>query len=466
MPSFPDQPAVRTLAERQDFRDLVRQGLTAAAIARYLSLPCGEATVRRAARAVREGRYPTPTLQRTPTAGTTTTTEPIPFTIEPSTEWVMTPTLEREQYDALREVAEEGGSFIDKLVRRFTTKRRKSNAETAAIRTDRLAGINRDYEALVAATGVSAKEAGDALRSVAPRKIELTIGGPQWTPEPKASKKAPAIVTTSVPTVTPSPIGTERHPTPHAPAGRLQRWVVLPDIHVPFHDVELLEKVCRFMVDHKPDGLVVGGDFLDLYSLSRYAADSLYQLRDVSLSTEYQEGRRILTQIESALPKGCDKYYIWGNHEDRYWREVEKGDRGKYGDALQSPTVALRLHESSWTVREHWRDGHVRLGEHLEVIHGLYCPVHSAKKHLDEWQGSVMFGHSHRSQVHYSGKRAAFNIGWLGDRDSKGFAYMPRTKRMQWTNGFAVVDIDDHGDYWAQVITAHNKRFVAGGRMY
>lgn len=247
---------------------------------------------------------------------------------------------------------------------------------------------------------------------------------------------------------------------------KTETWVVLPDIHTPFHDAKLIKKVCQFMKDLRPHGVVISGDFLDLYSLSRYAADSVYSLRDVTLSMEYKTGREVLGWIESALPKGCRKEFLYGNHEDRYWRELEKGDRGKYGDALQSPTSALTLRERGWNVGEHWQQDAVQLGDHLEVIHGIYCPVHAAKKHLDEWQGSVIMGHTHRFQSYVSGKRAAYNIGFLGDPNSKGFAYMPRTKRLQWVQGFAVVDIDTHGDYWCQPIQCYGSRFMADGRMY
>lgn len=249
-------------------------------------------------------------------------------------------------------------------------------------------------------------------------------------------------------------------------APRFQTWIVLSDSHVPFQSRPLFEKVCRLIVDLRPDGLVLAGDFLDLFSLSKYAADSVYQLKDVTLDAEYQAGNELLDEIDLAMPRGAKKHYLYGNHEDRYFRELKKGDRGKYGSALLSPTQALQLRERGYAVYENWQDDVVTLGEHLEISHGLWCNKYAAAKHLDEFQGSVMVGHTHRIQTHYLGKRASFNIGCTCDVESKGFAYMPRPQRIKWSNGFAIVRIDDSGFYHTEVVQAYAGRFFANGRFY
>jgi predicted phosphodiesterase len=282
----------------------------------------------------------------------------------------------------------------------------------------------------------------------------IAIGAPDTITPPDVPTTPERLAT-----VTPeaAPVGIARRP---------ETWFVLPDIHVPFHDEALLAKVCSAMRDIRPTGVVISGDFLDLFSLSRFAADSLYALRDVTLSGEYDAGNAVLDMIDAALPADCAKHFIYGNHEDRYWRELERGDRGKYGDALKSPTLALGLAERGYATQEHWKKAGIRLGDHLLVTHGSYTNEHTAKQHLLKWQTSVMFGHTHRVQTYVQGRRAAYNIGFLGDIRSKGFDYMDEPSRMQWTNGFAVVRIDEAGDYWAEVIQCHDGRFVCGGRFY
>lgn len=246
----------------------------------------------------------------------------------------------------------------------------------------------------------------------------------------------------------------------------MQSWIILPDLHVPFHDKKLWQKVLSFVDYAQPYGVVLLGDFLDLYSLGSYNADSVSLLRDIDLGDEYGAGRDVLLQLELVTKNVTKKVYLYGNHEDRYWRELERGDRGKYGGSLLSPTEALRLRERGYHVEESWKQGVYKIGEHLELIHGHYTPVHAAKKHLDEFQGSVVFGHTHRFQSFVEGKRGSWNIGFLGDPESKGFLYRPRSSRGKWTQGFAWVLIDDEGRHYVNPIQAWAGQFVAADRIW
>jgi predicted phosphodiesterase len=247
---------------------------------------------------------------------------------------------------------------------------------------------------------------------------------------------------------------------------RLEQHVIVSDMHAPFHDIPLILKVCRFIKDIQPKGFILNGDGVDLYSLGRFNADSVEKLRSITLADEYRAANSMLDAFDAVLPAGCVKHYLYGNHEDRYFRELERGDRGKYGSALVSPTVALRLTERGYATHENYRQDFVLLGSHLEVTHGIYCGVHPAKKHLDEFQGSVIVGHTHRFQTHNVGKRAAWNFGYLGDTTSPGFHYEPRTVRDKWTQSFGVVSVAGNGDFWVEPIQVHNGIFIYAGKVY
>jgi predicted phosphodiesterase len=246
----------------------------------------------------------------------------------------------------------------------------------------------------------------------------------------------------------------------------LQRWLILSDVHVPFHDKDLLVKVLKLIVDARPYGLILNGDFLDLFSLGSYNADSLFFLKQIDLGEEYQAGNWVLSKLDSAMRAGSHKFFVYGNHEDRYFRELQKGDTAKYGDALRSPTEALKLRERGYTVLENWKQDFVKLGEHLEVTHGTHCNVHVAKKEMEESQSSVIVGHSHRFNTHVEGKRGGFNFGFLGDLESKYFHYMPRTARNKWVNSLGFSHIDDHGDFYVEPIQCFGGRFVYNGKAY
>lgn len=241
--------------------------------------------------------------------------------------------------------------------------------------------------------------------------------------------------------------------------------VVLPDVHTPWHDRDLLPAILQFIKDIRPQGVVLSGDFLDLYSLSTHQAGSLYHLKDINLSYEYQIGREVMRQIES-VSKQAKRVFLFGNHEDRYKRWIATEDHAKLGTELGSPTEALRARENGWRVIEEYPDGFLKLGDHLEIIHGIYCPMHAAKKHLDMLQGSVVFGHTHRIQSYTTGRREAWNIGHLSDPDSKGMSYMPRTQKQQWSQGFAVVYILTSGDFVVNPVAIWEGQFVWAGKIY
>jgi predicted phosphodiesterase len=248
----------------------------------------------------------------------------------------------------------------------------------------------------------------------------------------------------------------------------LQQWLVLPDVHRPFHNKILWAKILRVISDMGTalHGIVLSGDYLDLFTLSSHNAGSMGALTGMTLKDEYLDGLLGIDELEQASHKGLVKKFLYGNHEDRYFRHVNEKDNAKYGGALLNPVEALRLDEKGWETKTNWKDDFFRLGTHLDIIHGIYTSVHAAKVHLDKTEHSVMFGHTHRFQTHYSGDKGAFNIGGLYDKNSKGFKYMPRFQREVWANGFAKVSIDDNGQYYAEPIKITNDCFVVNGKVY
>jgi predicted phosphodiesterase len=245
-----------------------------------------------------------------------------------------------------------------------------------------------------------------------------------------------------------------------------EKWVILPDVHRPFHNETLWVKVLQYIRDVQPYGVILGGDYLDLYTLGRWNKGSLARLKDLDLGYEYDDGKKGIDELEEVLPAGCARHYLFGNHEDRFFRFVEDTDNAKLGGALRHPADALGLWDRGWTVHENWKDGFVQLGEYMQVMHGQYTNKYAAAKHLQEFKTSVIFGHSHRFQAHYDGRDAAFNIGFLGDKNSDGFLYVNRAIREGWVNGFCTVDISSDGHSWFEPHQVYNDRFKAGGRFY
>lgn len=240
--------------------------------------------------------------------------------------------------------------------------------------------------------------------------------------------------------------------------------VIIPCLHAPFHNKELLESCLALIADIKPQGLHILGDFLDMNSLSFHDKGNV-PIPGITLEYEYQEGRKILERIDSAADFK-KKTYIFGNHEDRYGRHMAKGDNAKYGGALESPIKALGLREKGFEVQDNWQQGVIYLGKYLELCHGSYFNVFSAKKHIDVYRTSVMYCHTHRIQQYIEGNVGGYNIGWMGDASTAAFNYASRGMKEAWNNGFAIVTIDENGYYFVDQLIWQNNRFYYGGKKY
>lgn len=246
---------------------------------------------------------------------------------------------------------------------------------------------------------------------------------------------------------------------------KLHTTLILPCVHVPWQNKTLLNAIYRLSLDIRPDRLIIAGDFADLYTISRYNKNSLYKLKDWELGDEYDACNAELDNIDAAI-KCKDRHYLWGNHEQRFVSWLEEGDNSKLGKALGSPQTALRLRERGFKVYTNWQDASVKVGTHLEVVHGVSTSVHADKKNMDEFEGSVAFAHTHRCQTFVWGKRGGYGLGFLGDRDCPGFQYMPLKDRRKWCNGFGVVYTLDDGGFLMNAIQCWNSRFVFGGKLY
>lgn len=241
--------------------------------------------------------------------------------------------------------------------------------------------------------------------------------------------------------------------------------IVAGCIHFPAVNEKFYNAFLKFIGDVSGElkGIHLIGDILDCKSLSQHDKG---QVSDTNLEEEYNKSNKYLDMLDSTLPSGIEKNYIWGNHEERYTRLQKQVDISKFGKALLSPTAGCRFIERGYTVQEDYQNAKIQLGNHLDLIHGQYVVANACKKHLDVYKKSIMFAHTHKMGSHFDTDKAAFNIGWMGDSANKAFGYCSRVTKEGWQNGFAVVNIDESGFYHVQMIQFFNGRFYYGGKEY
>lgn len=248
-----------------------------------------------------------------------------------------------------------------------------------------------------------------------------------------------------------------------------QMWVVLGCIHRPFHDKDIWSKLMSFLNEYKKQitGIIINGDYLDLKTLSGYEQGEV-PIEGLTLKSEYEDGYVGILDIKKAAGKEYerwDKHFIYGNHENRFFKMLKKPDFYKLG--IDKPCEALKLEENGYTIQRNYPDSYVLLGDSCKVYHGVYFSDNAAAAHLKkdpEFDG--IFFHTHRFGYASNGSHQVFNCGWLGDPDSIGFQYANRFLKSQWQHGFAVAYVDQTNRTVVRPIEIHNKSFFFEGRQF
>ena len=225
----------------------------------------------------------------------------------------------------------------------------------------------------------------------------------------------------------------------------LKSVLLIPDTHVPYHNVEAVKLVMKVMKSLSPDILVILGDFADFYQVSDHLK---HPSRWESFDSEVQACKKLLRQMESYVEGR--KIYIMGNHEYRLERYLAKNapDLNPYVSVNQ----LFELQEHGWEVVNYKED--IQIGP-LWLTHDVgESGIHSTRKAGHSYQDNVVIGHNHRLDYHVAGNakgipHVASSFGWLGDVAM--IDYMHKLKaRTNWVHGFG----------WAQWDTKTNLMYI------
>jgi predicted phosphodiesterase len=225
--------------------------------------------------------------------------------------------------------------------------------------------------------------------------------------------------------------------------------LILSDIHVPYHSKEAVEAAVAYGKKLKPDVLLLNGDTLDFYRISRFQQDP----KKRSFTEEIIAGKQLLEWFRHSFPKARIVFKL-GNHEERWDHYIWN----KCVELFDLPN--LQLHN----VLDFERLGIERVGDNpvlcgaLTVFHGhelgrgLYAPVNPARTAFLKTLDTVLIGHLHRSSSNSESdwkhnETMAWSTGCLSGL-SPEFARVNR-----WNHGFAYVDVASDGQF-----NLHNQR--------
>lgn len=234
----------------------------------------------------------------------------------------------------------------------------------------------------------------------------------------------------------------------------------LSDMHIPFHDVKTIRNIFDCLVDNQPRHLVLVGDILDCYSISRF---SKRPDRVRNLQHEINVFYKLMRELKKHIPNTTISYLL-GNHELRLEKLVLENP-GLFGLEVLEPRKLFRLDELGidYYKTKVVVDGFVFYhGDCVRKNAG-----YSAKaEYEDHRMNDGVSGHTHRLSSYFS--TYAQNVGqWFenGCLCELEPDYLNDPDKANWQQGFTVIDHYDGMNQGTQVLIQDHK-FSYGGRLY
>jgi predicted phosphodiesterase len=233
---------------------------------------------------------------------------------------------------------------------------------------------------------------------------------------------------------------------------KAKRLLVLSDIHIPYHSIDALSCTFDYAKKDKPDAILLNGDTLDFFGLSRFAKDPKARSFAHELKT-FKEFMDVLKKTFNAKI-----YFKIGNHEERYFHflwmkahEIVGVEEFELENIIKSRAEGIEI----------IKDKRIMKAGDLNIIHGhefggsVFSPVNIARGLFLKGKVSAMQGHNHSTSEHTeSNMNGEITTTWsLGCLSELHPAYLPINK---WNWGFAIIDID------GQDFEVRNKRIYKG----
>ena len=176
------------------------------------------------------------------------------------------------------------------------------------------------------------------------------------------------------------------------------RCLVLSDIHIPYHDKAALKIAIKYGKENGANVILLNGDIVDCYSISRYEKDPEQR----NFANELQQTRHFLSLLRKEFPKARIIFKL-GNHEERY----EKFLFLKAPEFLGISDFRLQqlLHFDEFKIELVKDQNVIRLGK-LNVLHGheyrfgVNNPVNAARGYYNRAKAHVLAGHLHVTSNH------------------------------------------------------------------
>lgn len=233
-----------------------------------------------------------------------------------------------------------------------------------------------------------------------------------------------------------------------------KRILLLSDIHVPYHNIPALTAAITWAKHRDPDTILLNGDTIDFYMLSRFNKDPKRR----HFGGELESFAELINALRSEFPK-ANIIFKDGNHEERYNAFLYQ----KAGELIGVDEFSLEsiIRKRAGDIEYITNKRIIKAGD-LNIIHGhefsggTFSPVNIARGLFLKAKVSAIQGHNHQTSEHtetdMNGRiTTTWSVGCLSDLHPE---YMPMNK---WNHGFAFIEVADDGDF-----QVHNKRIHKG----
>jgi predicted phosphodiesterase len=232
-----------------------------------------------------------------------------------------------------------------------------------------------------------------------------------------------------------------------------KKLLILPDVHVPYHNYDAINTTFDFCQDKSIDSILLNGDFMDCYQMSKFVKDP----RKRNFKEELSIAGELIDAIQKTFPD-AKLFFKEGNHEERYEKYLMMKAAELLGIEEYGLDNLLKLYARGVAYIRDQRT--VRVGK-FPVFHGheynmKNTTVNPARTLFLRTKASALCSHLHVPSFH-SGKReddhviSCYSTGHLSEE------HPPYARKNEWILGFAIIDFDPTHYEVSNYKIIHNK---------
>ena len=240
--------------------------------------------------------------------------------------------------------------------------------------------------------------------------------------------------------------------------------VCISDLQVPYHDVEAVKAIARFIKDYQPDTVVSCGDEMDMQTISKWS-------KGTELDFERSMGRdRDLTK--QVLYDLTVEHMVRSNHTDRLFNTVMMRAPGLLGlpeleleNFLGLKELEIKYHKDPYELAPGWLLMHGDEGN-VQPTAGATALGLAKRSGM-----SVVCGHTHRmglthqTQTYRGGKPRTIWGMELGNlMDYRNAKYI-KAGLFTWQQGFGILHVDGK-IVIPQIVPIINNSFTVDGKIW